>query len=865
MSSKKFLCLIAVLCFLTQSASYGYDYWWSGLAEPDNPSWADPNNWWEEWVPGPADNVYIATGIPAEPPPDPNVLICIVEPTTDANCTYLQVGYPNHGQLEVQGTLTVYGDVRIAAWTGWTSAKLTVNGGLVNITGSLDATQVDIASGELNIEGTYGMGAGVGGQGTYSDKHYANLNGGVITAGNFTMQETDYNVGNLQMDITGGELRIDGNVISTISTYVSNGWLTAYGGNPSYEIYPRLDTDPLQTIVTARETSDLKATIVAPGSGDTILWESFAFSGGGPTLEWNAGSGATSHKVYFGNTFVAVDEADELSDEYKGEQALAQTFYTVPFGEVDLGGEYYWRIDEVVGGSPVHGDVWVFSINDYRIVDEFDLYNSTPEMLAYLGDTLWEDGSDNGTGSSISLETGTVQYGYAMKLSYNNSPSPYLSEADKICFLTDPNLIRTSGDWVAADVKLLTMSLRGNNTFEEKLYVTVESNGGTQSGTVYYDVPAELRQASHEWFRWWYIELAEFSTQGVDLEHVTKMTIGIGDKDSPTAGGSGDIFVDTIRLYPSMCINQNGDADVDNDCDVDLDDVAVVAYDWLESDYSVTASAPATGPVLWYKFNKEGTDFQAIDSSGNGYTGNLSRSSWGLGNGFDGSNCLDLGNDTFVEVPLAVVDANTFGAESTIAFWLKDPNTGQDNDSTLFQYSPQPGRLQVWVGSTGTMQYTCGYDTATGWDDSVYFGTYYMYSNPAHPSNEWVHYAFVKSVGARYMRIYQNGVMVVEWDNAPGDAMTAPVPGEDFFSIGAWRWSGGAGGFYDGLMDDFRIYDYALSHEEVLNLAVAGGTATSPLTQGLITPSDVVQDDSVDWLDFAEIGAQWLQDPLLYP
>ena len=87
---------------------------------------------------------------------------------------------------------------------------------------------------------------------------------------------------------------------------------------------------------------------------------------------------------------------------------------------------------------------------------------------------------------------------------------------------------------------------------------------------------------------------------------------------------------------------------------------------------------------------------------------------------------------------------------------------------------------------------------------------------------------------------------------------------EEFFNIGAWRWSGGAGGWVDGLIDDFRLYDYALSHEEVLSLAVEGGTATSPLAQLLITPANVIKDSRIDLEDFAEVASKWLGE-VVYP
>jgi len=121
-----------------------------------------------------------------------------------------------------------------------------------------------------------------------------------------------------------------------------------------------------------------------------------------------------------------------------------------------------------------------------------------------------------------------------------------------------------------------------------------------------------------------------------------------------------------------------------------------------------------------------------------------------------------------------------------------------------------------------------------------------------------VHYAFVKSASGRYMRIYQDGKIVAENTNVPGDSLAAP----DYFSIGAWRYSVESGGFYDGLMDDFRIYNYALSPSEVLSLAIAGGTVTSPMTQPLLTPANIVPDNIVNFKDYAVMADKWRQAAL---
>ena len=53
------------------------------------------------------------------------------------------------------------------------------------------------------------------------------------------------------------------------------------------------------------------------------------------------------------------------------------------------------------------------------------------------------------------------------------------------------------------------------------------------------------------WQRW-HIPLADLRVAGVDPSAVTKMVIGVGDRDHPQPGGTGKIYIDDIRLTKRM-------------------------------------------------------------------------------------------------------------------------------------------------------------------------------------------------------------------------------------------------------------------------------------------------------------------------
>jgi hypothetical protein len=68
-------------------------------------------------------------------------------------------------------------------------------------------------------------------------------------------------------------------------------------------------------------------------------------------LEWTAGSGATSHDVYFGT------DSTPDNTESKGNQL--GTGYVL--GQLEYNTTYYWRIDEVNTDGTTSGDVWSFT------------------------------------------------------------------------------------------------------------------------------------------------------------------------------------------------------------------------------------------------------------------------------------------------------------------------------------------------------------------------------------------------------------------------------------------------------------------------------------------------------------------------
>jgi hypothetical protein len=85
----------------------------------------------------------------------------------------------------------------------------------------------------------------------------------------------------------------------------------------------------------------------------------------------------------------------------------------------------------------------------------------------------------------------------------------------------------------------------------------------------------------------------------------------------------------------------------------------------------------------------------------------------------------------------------------------------------------------------------------------------------------------------------------------PNAALGGPITS---FEIGT-----GWYGRYDGLIDDFRLYDYALSPAEIAHVATRG---TGILPQPPDSPADLNSDGVVNFRDLALLATQWLQSGL---
>jgi len=263
-----------------------------------------------------------------------------------------------------------------------------------------------------------------------------------------------------------------------------------------------------------------------------------------PILTWTPGVYAASHQVYFGNDQEAVRNADTGSPEYKGAGNLGSE--SSEPGKLEWNTTYYWRIDEANNtnpDSPWTGNVWSFTTANFLVVDDFESYNDLnpedPESNRIFN--VWIDGYGIPTNGSLVgyenppfAEQTIVHSGnQSMPLFYDNS----VGYSEATLTLTYPR------DWTENGVSTLSIWFRGiSDNAAETLYVALNDNA-----IVTNDNPDAAQVTT--WTEWT-IDLQAFADQGVNLINVNTISLGLGNKNNPLAGGSGTMYFDDIRLYP---------------------------------------------------------------------------------------------------------------------------------------------------------------------------------------------------------------------------------------------------------------------------------------------------------------------------
>ena len=323
---------------------------------------------------------------------------------------------------------------------------------------------------------------------------------------------------------------------------------------------------------------------------------------------------------------------------------------------------------------------------------------------------------------------------------------------------------------------------------------------------------------------------------------------GIGDACDDS---DGDGIYDVNDLCPFTYSYNNNDSDgdgigdvcdpnsdIDYDGDTDLFDFAGFAGDWLKDG----TEEVVTSELGWWKLD-ETAGAVASDSSGNGYDGtliydanNLTPEDYWTDGYYDGGLACDS-NSVYVE--LGDLD---YGDEMSGCLWVKLNSLG------LYGLLGQGGEPREFY-----LQYNGGEGTGEQFrirvDNSA--GTTAVFNGTTHPDTDvWYHVLW--TYDGSELKLYVNSVL----ENSA--ALSGDIVDTDrVYGIG----SNGLGDYLlDGIVDDVRIYDFALTQSQI-DQVYQGYSVGKTETVCVDKPASDFDDTCVvDLNDLAIFAEEWLEN-----
>ncbi|UCG56428.1 MAG: hypothetical protein JSU70_16390 [Phycisphaerales bacterium] len=593
------------------------------------------------------------------------------------------------------------------------------------------------------------------------------------------------------------------------------------------------------------------------------------------TLSWLPGIKASQHEVYFGTDEAAVAAADSTTPGiYRG--LLSATSYLPAESPLEFNQTYYWKVNEKnTDGTVSLGKVWSFTVADYVIVDNFEDYNDF--SLDRIFQT-WIDGFGytdpppgrlgNGTGSTIGYLSApfaeqTIVHGGAQSMPYgfDLTAFPFYAEAERE-FPVAQNFTRKG-------VKSLSLWVYGDpNSAAAPLYVGLQDTAGTR-----IDVPdtSDSRVQTTSWQEL-YFELSKFAP--VNLMSVKKIYIGVGNRLSPSVGGTGNLFVDDIRLYGPRCVASllKPEASFNDDCIVDYLDLEIMAQSWLETD-SFVPTESLTGPA-GARWQFDGNTSDSAGSSHGTAAGLLIYAA-----GHSGQAIEFDGVDDYITVTDNPAVEFTTGSFS-IAFWIKSSHVaGSDKEFVICNGTNGTEFDTGGIGPNGRAsgkRYAVkfeGSDLRLVIDDDVTKSTLNGPSDNF-AVGDWVHVVVVRDTGAGELRMYRNGLLE---NSGPDNSFESIAsPGEPLHIGAKYEENAHAvrqsltplGHFFVGMLDDVQIFNYALSDGQAAYVAddtPGDGELYIPLTLPVeLYDAEPEKSRSINFKDYAELADTWL-DVALWP
>ncbi len=335
-------------------------------------------------------------------------------------------------------------------------------------------------------------------------------------------------------------------------------------------------------------------------------------------------------------------------------------------------------------------------------------------------------------------------------------------------------------------------------------------------------------------------------SKNVDPNVVLSWTPGIGaavhkvyfgtsfdDVNSATTGDSAYLGSVDVNHYPVSGILE---LELDTTYYWRIDEVNGTDT-WKGRIWRFRTRSPIVDPnmLLWYTLN-EPNGTVAADSSGYGNHGAVDGNEllWAPDEGhYAGCRIFDEDGDaqTVIDVPTTVL--HEIGGEITVSVWLKD-NYGNSSDNWVFGVGTggQAAPFHMYAAVLSVERdvlWRAGNDSndVLRWDLKGRGG--------------WHHFAFLKDESEDKMSVYFDGELA---NSKTGVDDTLFNMRDKAFKIGAASWENYN---YEGRMDDFRLYDRALSGSEIVKLFRGGDVELAWAPSPGDFETDVPRDAVLTW------------------
>jgi hypothetical protein len=481
---------------------------------------------------------------------------------------------------------------------------------------------------------------------------------------------------------------------------------------------------------------------------------------------WRAGREAGEHTVSVSQDPNAIADGSAVSAS-----AMTNSVNLGSFG-LELGATYYWTVDEVNDAevpSLWAGPVWHFSTADILIVDDFEGYgNKSPNRpfqtwhdgYGFSADEYYAEYAGNGTGAGIGHDIwspSSPHFGGDIMETVSTIPG---STKSMPFYYTHAGATASQTERAFASPQDWTLG--GAKT----LSIAFRGQAGN-TGTLYVKINnakvTYTRDAGNIARAVWQVWNIDLTAVNTNLQSVTQLAIGVDG-----SGASGMLLIDDITLHA-----QAGEL--------------------------LTPAEPQGANLLLHYTFDAGAGAAVADASGKGNSGTFEIVPQ-YDTGVSGSAASFNGTSNYVSAPASVW--SSIDTQFTLSFWAKgDPMVA--NNWTVFA-GDAAGRIVSCHLPWGAQVI---FDTTPGWVNERVI----VDAVTDELSGQWRHWTFVRNTDTGEKKIYMDGVLY--GSTTPS---ADPITGIDRFFIGAGN---AAASPYLGLIDDFKLYDKALSDEEILWLA----------------------------------------------